>query len=401
MGLGGTLFLVMLIILSVPVIVFSVQVICSLLPYNRKLNHDIARSEAEKTNLPSIAVLIPAHNEQQGIVATLSSIKAQITTNDRILVIADNCDDKTAEVARTHGALVIERSNMILRGKSYALDFGVRYLEANTPPQVVIIVDADCIAKPGSIALLAQQAIIKDRPVQALYLMQSPLTSSLKSKVAEFAWAVKNWSRALGFHYLGLPCQLMGSGMAFPWIQIKQANLASGHIVEDLKLGLDFASNQKAPYFCADAIFTSMFPANPEGVKSQRSRWEHGHLAMIIKDGPRLIFSSVRSLNMPMLALALDMCVPPLALLTTLVFTLTIISMIAIFTTDMMLPWIGAAYLLMLLIFVVLLAWVKFGRKIISFSDLLYIPVYMLAKIPLYIGFFIKRQVEWVKTKRD
>jgi hypothetical protein len=64
-------------------------------------------------------------------------------------------------------------------------------------------------------------------------------------------------------------------------------------------------------------------------------------------------------------------------------------------------PWILAIVLLVVLGLAVLAAWSKFGKQILSFSSLAYAPLYMLAKIPLYLRFLVKRQVEWVRSKRD
>lgn len=387
------IFIGALVLLTIPVIVFSLQVLLSLLPYINK--------PMPKTARPTIDVLIPAHNEQLGLSATLESLRGQLTPNDRMVVVADNCTDETATVARNYGAIAIERTDAVNRGKSYALDYGMRYLEANTPADVVIILDADCLIQAGSIQRLASLAIAKNRPVQSLYLMYSPPNSSLKTKIAEFAWAVKNWARALGYHHLGLPCQLMGTGMAFPWHLIQQVDIANGHIVEDLKLGLDLASRNTAPLFCPEAVVTSVFPINNEGAKSQRTRWEHGHLAMIATEGPGLLLKSVSSLNIGMLALVLDMCVPPLALLTLMVLGLASAGVLLITISHVVFPGILAVFLLMLLGISVLLAWVKFGRSILSLASLGYAPIYMLAKIPLYLKFVVRRQVEWVRSKRD
>lgn len=388
--------MVVLVLLAIPVMVLTLQVLLSLLPYRPRLR---APKQA------SIAVLIPAHNEQQGLPATLQSVQAQLKPNDRIVVIADNCTDNTAAIAREHGVIAIERHDTLKRGKGYALDFGMRYLENPqnnlATPDVVVIVDADCLLEVNALATLTQKALEKNRPVQALYLMHSPAGASLKTKIAEFAWTVKNWTRALGPHQLGLPCQLMGTGMAFPWKLLQQANLASGHIVEDLKLGLDFAEKQYAPVFCPEALVTSVFPLNNEGVKSQRTRWEHGHLGMIATDGPALLLKSVLTLNGSLLVLVLDMCVPPLALLMLMVLGLTGIAALLILVTGALMPWLLAVVLLFVLGFAVLAAWFKFGKQILSFSSLAYAPLYMLAKIPLYLRFLVKRQVEWVRSKRD
>ncbi|HSI44011.1 MAG TPA: glycosyltransferase family 2 protein [Methylotenera sp.] len=387
------IFVVLLVLLAIPVAVFMLQVLISLLPYFAK--------PLPKSARPSIAVLIPAHNEQLGIGATLESLRAQLVEGDRIIVIADNCQDNTAAIARSYGAIAIERTDTVKRGKSYALDYGMRYLEQNEPSETVVIVDADCLIQPGSLPRLASLAVQKNRPVQALYLMYSPPNSSLKTKIAEFAWAVKNWARALGYHHLGLPCQLMGTGMAFPWALIQKANIASGHIVEDLKLGLELADQKHPPLFCPEAVVTSVFPINTEGAKSQRTRWEHGHLGMIAKEGPALLLRSLAKFNLGMLALVLDMCVPPLALLTLLVLSLALAGIILASFSHALFPGLFGVLLLLMLGVTVLLAWVKFGRSILTLASLGYAPIYMLAKIPLYLKFLVRRQVEWVRSKRD
>src|SRR5262245_5653981 len=153
---------------------------------------------------PSVAVLVPAHNESRGILTTIEGIKAQLLPGDRLVVVADNCSDDTAAVAATAGAQVVERHDPVRLGKGYALDFGLRLLSAD-PPQVVIMIDADCRLGPGAIDYLAVACETSGRPVQALDLMVAPQSSSMNYKVAEFAWRVKNWVRPLGLSALGLP----------------------------------------------------------------------------------------------------------------------------------------------------------------------------------------------------
>jgi cellulose synthase/poly-beta-1,6-N-acetylglucosamine synthase-like glycosyltransferase len=162
--------------------------------------------------------------------------RAQLGPEDRVLVVADNCSDATAEIAAANGAEVVVRNDAERRGKGYALDFGVRHLE-RSPPEVVVVVDADCELHPGSVDRLARSCAETKRPAQALDLMRAPAGAGLKVRIAEFAWVVKNQVRPLGCRRLGLPCQLMGTGMAFPWDVLREAPLASGHIVEDLRLG--------------------------------------------------------------------------------------------------------------------------------------------------------------------
>src|SRR5580698_973772 len=80
------------------------------------------------TNRPPAAVIVPAHDESSGLAPTLSNIKEQLRPGDRLLVVADNCTDQTAAVARDAHAEVTERNEPTKRGKGYALDWGMQHL---------------------------------------------------------------------------------------------------------------------------------------------------------------------------------------------------------------------------------------------------------------------------------
>jgi len=349
---------------------------------------------------PRVAVLVPAHNEATVIAGTIASLKPQLRQGDRLLVVADNCSDETAAVARRAGAEVVERRDEMLCGKGYALDCGIRQL-GRDPPPVLVIVDADCAVHPGSIDWLACRCAETGRPVQALDLMKAPPGSGLATRIAEFAWIVKNQARPLGYHRLGLPCHLLGTGMAFPWHCIGAAPVASGHIVEDMKLGLDLARAGAPASFCPEAQVTSFFPTQRQAVASQRRRWEHGHLGVIINDAPALLRDGLRRRNRALVALALDLCVPPLALLFLLVAILVgasgLIVLLGASSLTLVIALTAAAGLLL----AVSLAWWRFGRGVLSPFQLLAAAFYALWKIPLYLSFFLKRQTRWVRTRRE
>lgn len=349
---------------------------------------------------PRVAVLVPAHNESSIILTTLNSILPQLLEGDRLLVVADNCSDDTAALARSAGAEVVERKSDQQRGKGYALDFGVRHL-ANVAPEVVIIVDADCLVGEGAIERLALCCIGSGRPAQALYLMHAPAGSELKVRIAEFAWCVKNLVRPRGWARLGFPCQLMGAGMAFDWRDLALIDLASGHLVEDLKMGLDFCRHGKPPLFCPDARVTSYFPLSEEGLKDQRTRWEHGHLGVVLSDGPKLLAESIRMGNWKLLGMTLDLLVPPLALLSLAAAAAFIMTWLLLIVSGLWGPALIASLGVALLGVTIMLAWSQCGRGIISFAMLLYTPFYAAQKISLYLKFLIKRQVDWVRSKRD
>jgi len=92
---------------------------------------------------PRTVVLVPAHNEQAVIRATLDNLRGELDAHTELLVIADNCEDATPEIAEAAGARVVRRVDPSRRGKGYAIEFGLAEL-AKEPPEIVVIVDADC-----------------------------------------------------------------------------------------------------------------------------------------------------------------------------------------------------------------------------------------------------------------
>ncbi len=349
---------------------------------------------------PRAAILIPAHDEAAGIGATLASIVPQVGEHDRVIVIADNCTDDTAAVARSTGVTVIERTDLVRRGKGYALDFGITHLQA-APPEVVLMFDADCIAGPGCVTTLARQAQRVRRPVQALYLIRAT-TDTLVARVAEFAQRMRNQVRPSGMRRLGLPCQLMGSGMAFHWSLFARQSVASGHLTEDLQLGLAFARQGFYPLFCPEATVDSRAVDDPEGAAIQRTRWEHGHLGTIVAEWPSLAAASLRRRDVNLATMAWDLAVPPLALFSSLLLIATAVAVVVGLAGG---PWWPAAVLaiaIAMLMAAVAMAQRGYARDLIRLREIfLLAPLYLLRKAPVYFRFLVRRQVEWVRTKRD
>jgi len=102
-----------------------------------------------------------------------------------------------------------------------------------------------------------------------------------------------------------------------------------------------------------------------------------------------------------MLAMAIDMCLPPLELLVLIIAMLSMVGLLMSAVTHQLLPWSGILIDALLVAVAVILAWFKFGRNIVKFSELLMVPFYIATKIPLYAKFVFKRQSEWVRSKRD
>jgi len=346
-----------------------------------------------------LAILVPAHNESIGLLPTLDDLRRQLRDGDRLLVVADNCSDDTAAVAAEAGAEVAVRSDLARIGKGYALDFGIQYL-ARDPPEVVIVVDADCRLGDCAIDQLAAACAESGRPCQALDLLTAPNGSTINHQVAEFAWRVKNWIRPLGLQALGLPCQLMGTGMAFPWTVIQAARLSSGSIAEDLKLGLELTAAGHAPLFCPSALVTSHFPNSVQATTTQRQRWEQGHLDLI-RQAPGMIATALRRRDLRFLALILDLTVPPLALLGMLLLAGSAFTGLAAVGGVSYLPFILCLASLMLVALATSLAWIRNGRDVLPLNSLILVAPYLVSKLRLYLALISGRRASgWIRTDR-
>jgi hypothetical protein len=356
---------------------------------------------------PRIAVLVPAHNEAAVIAGTVRHLDEALTPGDRILVVADNCSDDTAERAAIGRAEVIVRTDPENRGKGYALDFGVRHL-SRAAPDVVIVFDADCRSDQRSLATVAALADATGRPVQARYEMRLPpgLVATPGQQLSAFAWWMKSILRPAGLHRLGLPCQLAGTGMAFPWQLIAAAPLATSNIVEDLTLGLTLAAQGTGALYCPDAAVASSFPAGAEARQSQRTRWETGHLQAILHLVPRVIASSARKGRWSAVALAIDAAVPPLALLALLIALAVAAGGLLALAGGSVLPLAaallaGAALTGATLAALRLTARRSDSGQSVSARDLLAVPGYVLAKLGIYASVLRGTRLAWIKTKRD
>jgi cellulose synthase/poly-beta-1,6-N-acetylglucosamine synthase-like glycosyltransferase len=384
-------WLACVIVLALPAGVLLGQVLLALLPQRKAAG---VTSSGVRT-----AVLVPAHNESTGVLPTLHQLLAQARPGDRVVVIADNCSDDTADVARGAGAEVVERHDTSQRGKGYALNHGVNFLRRD-PPDVVVIIDADCDVAPDCIAELAHASHRSGCPVQGMFMTVAP-DASLKMRVAEFAMRVKAHVRPRGMAKLGLPCGLTGSGIAYPWPVIADAPLASGHLAEDMQLGLELGRRGTAPIYCEAAKLQTVFAATKDAQTTQRTRWEHGHLALLVGEGPRLLASALIHGQFRFAVQVLDLLVPPLALLTLLQLLTLMVSVLASVALGWSAPlWIAFAGLLGLSV-AVLAARARFASDIVTWGDILKVPLYVMGKLPIYVRFLVSRQVEWVRTKRD
>jgi cellulose synthase/poly-beta-1,6-N-acetylglucosamine synthase-like glycosyltransferase len=386
------------VVAALPALVIALQVVVAVFPKRRFLQS--AAPEPNHTQRPAVAVIVPAHNEALGIRSTIESISAQMSPGNRFVVIADNCDDNTAQIARDCGAEVIERTDAARRGKGYALGAGVAYLAAGEPPDLVIVVDADCRLEPGCIDALATQTAVTGRPTQACYLMSAPAAPRAVDVVSALAVLVKNRVRPLAMARFGFPCLITGSGSAFPWRALQLRSFEGSNIVEDMQLAVDLALAGLPPCYCDAAVLRAALPDRPAAFVSQRRRWEHGHLRTLTTQVPRLALAFLTTGRVELAAMLVDLSVPPLSLVVAINTVLALVCSLAFVLRSGWVPAAISVGALGLLAASVGWTWWRFARDWMPFRFLLSVPVYVLTKLPLYAAFVFRRESAWVRTAR-
>jgi len=349
--------------------------------------------------IPDAVIVVPARNEAAVIGETVTMLTKAKSEKMKLLVVADNCSDQTAELARLAGAEVIERNDPERRGKGYALAFAVEALRS-APPSVLLVVDADCTIDGTSLEHLAAAAFASNRPCQSVNLLRALPEGSPMVQISSFAFMLKNLVRQRGLQRLSGRIHLTGTGMAIPFGLLPFTALASASIVEDLSLGLDLAQQGFPPRLVVDALVLSS-PASQNDTLVQRRRWEGGFLATSLRRGPKLAFDGVRSCDYRTLLAGIDLMVPPL--------TLLILVNVAILTFAFVMALFGLslaplAFGLLSLAFAacaITLAWYREGRALLDASVLLRVPQYLVWKIPLYLSLGRRgAPKEWLRTRR-
>lgn len=284
-----------------------------------------ARSARRRTAPPAaapgpnlrLAVLVPAHDEEAGIAATLAALTGAPYPREarRLIVIADNCSDRTAEIAAAAGAEVWERSDPERRGKGFALIWALeRLLALDDPFDAVVFVDADCTVSPNLLAAVDARLRAGARALQVDYVAGNPEDSSA-SALRFAAFAVGDTVRFLGKERLGLSCGLVGTGMAFTRDLLERNPWTATGLVEDGEFHMRLVLAGERVEFVPEASVSQAVPTSLRASSSQQARWEMGKLQLIRRWSGRLIVAGLAKRDPLRLHAGLECLVPPQSLI--------------------------------------------------------------------------------------
>jgi 1,2-diacylglycerol 3-beta-glucosyltransferase len=267
---------------------------------------------------PRIAVVIPAHNEASQIAATVRSVREADFPAEGlgVFVIADNCHDDTAAIARREGAEAFERSDPIHRGKGQALDwFFRRCTDAYGAYEVVAIVDADTLVDHAFFqhvaAAFTDPAILV---VQGYYGVSNP-RDSWRTALSSAALNVFHHLRPAGRNRIGGTAGLKGNGMAFRAGILKTFGWPAFSVVEDIEYSIRLLHEGVLVHYHPDAAVYGEMAADRRQAGSQRQRWEGGRWRLFRTHAPGLLKAWITWRQIRFLDAFFDLFTPPLALL--------------------------------------------------------------------------------------
>jgi len=230
------------------------------------------RSLMPRVPTHTFAILIPAHNEELLLPATLRSVAGQdyLASLTRVWVVADNCTDGTSEVPGAFGMECIARHDPEKRGKGYALAFGLKHALA-TSPDVVLILDADCGLNSSALRALDAMFAIGVDAVQCA--VRSRNADDGPTGFVAAVGAAVDETIAAGMDRLGRSVPLRGTGMAFRRAVLERVPWTAFGLVEDAEYMRQLRRARVRVRHGGGAVVSCDSPGNWADLGRQRRRW--------------------------------------------------------------------------------------------------------------------------------
>jgi len=343
-------------------------------------------------------ILVPAHNEADGIARTVASLKNLTLTGEvKITVIADNCTDNTADAARATGADVIERNNPDLRGKGYALEYALKHNDLSRY-NAVVIVDADTIVAPNMLEAMTRPLAAGAGAVQVSneFLLDKKTPLEYLQQMANYAENV--------FYYnartvLGLPILLRGTGMAIASDVLLKHPWDSHSVTEDVDYAVNIILDGYQIDFCLDTWVRSAATSTYEQSYSQKSRWAGGTFGLIFGKGPQVLWKGVSRFRLGLVDLAwsfVTLSRPSLIFLCLIPLVLSILAS----PGNGILFALWSLILIALLILYLIMGILFVQDKRASLKALLHAPFYGAWLFVVQLKALFRKNRDWVRTER-
>ncbi|MEN6388394.1 MAG: glycosyltransferase family 2 protein [Candidatus Cryosericum sp.] len=228
------------------------------------------------------AVVVAAHNEAHVISDVLDSLAGQAYPRELfdVYVVADNCTDETADVARRHGAIVYERTDSVLTGKGHAIGWLLARIKSlGTPYDMMAMFDADNLVSTNFLREVDRYAQAGHRAIQGYLDMKNPGDTWVSLSYAIGYWYTNRfWDLARS--NVGLASMLGGTGSCIAMSLVDEIGWNPYSITEDLEFTIKCVLHGIHPTWARDARVYDEKPLAIRASWNQRMRWMRGHFAL-------------------------------------------------------------------------------------------------------------------------
>jgi cellulose synthase/poly-beta-1,6-N-acetylglucosamine synthase-like glycosyltransferase len=255
------------------------------------------------------AIVVPAHNEELLLARLLESARAQDYPRPLfdVIVVADNCTDRTAAIAREHGATVLERIDEARRGKGYAIQWALESIDLGKY-DAVLIVDADCTISTGSLRCL--DGSIREKGVVQCHNGVGNPDQSWFTRLLDVSRTISNRIYSPAKQRLGLACELTGTGMCFSTRILRTHRWDAFTVGEDWEYYAKLIQKGEAVGFEMNARILHEESSSLRQATSQRMRWSSGRFAVAWRYGFPLLVRGVAERNLVKFDAGLSLILP-------------------------------------------------------------------------------------------
>ena len=392
------------IIFLLPIAYLCLVCLAALLEAGRRVRQEAKATE--QAGASRFSLLIPAHDEEVTLPGLLKSLQGltYVREHYRIYIVADNCHDCTAEIARSsEDVRVYERFDTEKRGKGYALHWLLGRIEAEADgsewADAYVILDADSIVEPGFLTALDRELATGAVALQ-MYNTVLNGSDSPSTVLRWLALTLVNHVRQLGRNALRSSATLTGNGMCLRRTLLQRHPWQSFSVTEDYQYYLQLVEHGERVRYVPEAVVRSHMPTSFEQMRTQDIRWESGAPEQPTwKTALRLLRLAVCERDWVRLETALELLTPPLSLMvggSVLLFLLSCV----------LYSWLtlGLACVLLLGLACYLgtgLYFIRPTRE--TYQALWHAPRFMLWKLWVYLVVRRSKQhnAEWVRTSRN
>jgi cellulose synthase/poly-beta-1,6-N-acetylglucosamine synthase-like glycosyltransferase len=223
-------------------------------------------------------VLVAAHNEEAVIGSTVASLLAMEYPRHsfRVVVICDNCSDRTAEVASRAGAEVWVREDPVRRGKGHAVRWALARAQALPDWQAVVLLDADNLVDPHLLSAFEARLARGEEAIQAYLDSKNPMDNWLS-----LTYAMSYWASARIYQHardaVGLSAQLGGTGFCLSRAVVRELGWNALSLTEDLEFTMRLIASGRRVTWAHEVRVYDEKPTRLSVAWRQRVRWMQGH----------------------------------------------------------------------------------------------------------------------------